>query len=68
MKKEIIVANNIDNIYDETNGPSIRSKEKNNFWIDHLFLTFICRQREKNKDAWLVNRCLSCNCHLYIPK
>ena len=43
-------------------------KEKNNFWIDHLFLTFICRQREKNKDAWLVNRCLSCNCHLYIPK
>ncbi|EEO57227.1 LOW QUALITY PROTEIN: hypothetical protein BSCG_04155, partial [Bacteroides sp. 2_2_4] len=31
----------------KTNGPSIRNKEKNNFWINHLFGKLICGLSEK---------------------
>ena len=50
----------------ETNGPSIRSKEKNNFWIDHLFRDFICRKTKKSK----TENCTACSFtrifHLFI--
>ncbi|WP_287643565.1 hypothetical protein, partial [Bacteroides sp.] len=38
----------------ETNGPSIRSKEKNNFWINHLFGRLICGLSEKKFFPFLL--------------
>ena len=39
-----------------TNGPSIRSKEKNNFWINHLFGKLICGLSEKKVLSFSLER------------